>query len=537
MDGRVIVVTKKLNIRPTSGVYATYKRLSYQPWTAIAEFIDNSTQSFYDHKDELLAQKYAKGLRITIDYIEDKENGDRLEIYDDAYGMEWADFQRAVVLDRPPKNTTGRNEFGMGLKTAACWFGSVWSVESTQLGSKSKYYTEVNIDDLGKYKTEEIDVSEEIISTKEHYTKIVIKKLNKRIVGPRTVGKVKELLSSIYREDIRSGVVKIFYNGTLLQFKEAPVYVEGLNGQNKEWKKNISFTVQHEGKDLAVDGFIAIRIPGSVKDAGFTLIRRGRVIIGGSEKNYRPVELFGDANSYAWQRLYGELHMDEWPVTQAKDNFDWHNSGLEEAFIEALQKFTQDYRRKAENIRVREKINTKDLVKLATQDLSGSGIVKNVQIEIVEREREQKAESVGTAPIGQQVAHITEQEEQQEEVVTIGDDGVTIEGGDQVNYKFAYKKVEYMFHIVFDTTDPTMDWLLVEENGENEYTLSINMRHAFFKPLIEKREFLPIMMRMSIALVLAEIESMTVSPDGRVEPCLIRLKMNEILESVRKGDE
>lgn len=529
-------MAKKLNIRPTSGVYATYKRLSYQPWTAIAEFVDNSTQSFYDHRDELMAQKYAKGLRITIDYIEDKENGDRLEIYDDAYGMEWYDFQRAVVLDRPPQKTTGRNEFGMGLKTAACWFGSVWSVESTQLGSKNKYFTEINIDDLGKYKTEEIDVSEEIVGVKEHYTRIVIKNLNKRIVGPRTVGKVKELLSSIYREDIRSGLVKIYYNGTLLQFKEAPIFVENLNGESKEWKKEVSFTVKHEGKDLNVSGFIAIRIPGSVKDAGFTLIRRGRVIVGGSEKNYRPVELFGDANSYAWQRMYGELHMDSWPVTQAKDNFDWHNSGLEEAFIDALQKLTQDYRRKAESIRVRERINTTDLVKLATQDLSGSGMVENVHVEIVERKKEVPANrQEKSEPEMQEEGQ--QKEDQKEEIPATGDDGVVIDGGDQVNYKFTYKHIEYLFHIIFDMTDPTMDWLLVEENAENEYTLSINMRHPFFKPLIEKREFLPIMVRMSIALVLAEIESLIISPDGRIEPCAIRLKMNEILESVRKGDE
>lgn len=524
-------MAKKINIRPTSSVYATYKRLSYQPWTAIAEFVDNSTQSFYDHKDELMAQKYAKGLRITIDYIDDKENGDRLEIYDDAYGMEWYDFQRAVVLDRPPQNTTGRNEFGMGLKTAACWFGTVWSVESTRLGSKNKYYTEINIDELGKYKTEEIDVREETVSVKDHYTKIVIKKLNKRIVGSRTVGKVKELLSSIYREDIRSGLVKIYYNGTLLQFKEAPVYVEDINGQPKEWKKPVSFTVQHEGQNLDVRGFVAIRIPGSVKDAGFTLIRRGRVIVGGSEKNYRPSELFGDANSYAWQRMYGELHMDNWPVTQAKDGFDWHNSGLEEAFIEALQEYTQDYRRKAENIRVREKINTQDLVKIATQDLSGSGIVENVQIEIVERERDRptQEEEPATTTMPQNNTDAGSNTDE--------NDSVVIEGGDQVNYKFMYKNSEYLFHIVFDMTDPTMDWLLVEEDGDNEYTLWINMRHSFFKPLIEKKEFMPIMMRMSIALVLAEIESMIVSPDGRIEPCTIRLKMNEILESVRKGDE
>ena len=349
-------------------------------------------------------------------------------------------------------------------------------------------------------------------------------------MGPRTVGKVKELLSSIYREDIRSGLVKIYYNGTLLQFKESPVYVEDINGKSKEWKKSISFTVQHEGKNLDVHGFVAIRIPGSVKDAGFTLIRRGRVIVGGSEKNYRPFELFGDANSYAWQRMYGELHMDNWPVTQAKDGFDWHNSGLEEAFIEALQGHTQDYRRKAESIRVRERINTHDLVKIATQEFTGSGVVENVQIEIVEREREN--------PVAQEEnPAATQTEIEPDEVVVSGDDGVVIEGGNQVNYKFAYKNSEYLFHIVFDMSDPTMDWLLVEQDGENEYTLWINMRHSFFKPLIEKREFLPIMMRMSIALVLAEIESMLVSPDGRIEPCTIRLKMNEILESVRKGDE
>lgn len=534
----VSLMAKKINIRPTSSVYATYKRLSYQPWTAIAEFVDNSTQSFYDHKDELMSLKYSKGLRITIDYITNEPGGDRIEIYDDAYGMEWCDFQRAIILDRPPINTDGRNEFGMGLKTAACWFGSVWSVESTQLASKTKYYTEIDIDQLGKYKTEEIDVREETANPKEHFTKIIIRKLNKKISGPRTISKVKDLLSSIYREDIRSGFIKIYYNGTLLQFKEAPIYAEEVNGISKQWKKDVNFTINHEGKELSVKGFIAIRIPGSVKDAGFTLLRRGRVIVGGSEGNYRPTELFGDSNSYAWQRLYGELHMDNWPVTQAKDSFDWHNSGLEEAFIETLEPLVREYRRKAENIRVRERINTNDLVHSAVTGLSDSGLLENVNIEIVDRNStpnnaDTNSAEVTSSDTDETVAAATEIEE----VVDTNDDGVIIDGGDQVNYQFKYKGIDYLFHIIFDVTDPTLHWLLVEENSENEFTLSINMKHSFFKPLIEKREFLPIMTRMSIALVLAEIESLTLSPDGRIESCDIRLKMNEILENVRKGDE
>lgn len=546
MDGMVMNLSKKINIRPTSSVYATYKRLSYQPWTAIAEFVDNSTQSFYDHKDELMSQKYAKGLNITIKYIEDTVEGDRLEIIDDAYGMEWTDFQRAVVLDRPPQNTSGRNEFGMGLKTAACWFGSLWSVESTQLNSTTKYYTEINVDELGKYKTEEINVREETVSKKDHFTKIVIRKLNKRIVGPRTIGKVKDLLSSIYREDLRTGLVRITYNGSALQFKEPPVYVDE---NSKIWEKDVFFTVQHEGKELSVKGFIAIRIPGSVKDAGFTLIRRGRVIVGGSEKNYRPTELFGDANSYAWQRMYGELHMDNWPVTQAKDGFDWHNSGLEEAFIDELSKYTQDYRKKAENIRVREKLNTQDLVETATKGLIDSKTVENVKIEIVDREPVGTDTPTNVPTLNSEQEHTNEPQDSQQNHMetnntsqstssqTQNGGNVQLEGGKQINYAFTYKHSDYKFHIILEMNDPAMDWLLIERLTDTEYNLFINMRHSFFKPLIDKSEFLPIMMRMSIALALAEIDLMVTSHDGRIEPSAIRLKMNEILETVRKGEE
>ena len=528
-------MARKINIRPTSSVYATYKRLSYQPWTAIAEFVDNSTQSFYDHKDELMAQKYAKGLTVTIDYITDK-NGDSLVIHDNAYGMEWNDFQRAIILDKPPVNTDGRNEFGMGLKTAACWFGTIWSVESTQLNSKNKYYAEINIDELGKYKTEEIDVKEETVNPKDHYTKITIKKLNKKISGPRTISKVKELLSSIYREDIRSGFIKIYYNGTLLHFKEAPVYIEKLGTQQKEWKKNVAFSINHEGKELNVRGFIAIRIPGSVKDAGFTLLRRGRVIVGGSESTYRPSELFGESNSYVWQRLYGELHMDNWPVTQAKDSFDWHNSGLEEAFIEKLKPLISEYAKKADSIRVREKTNTNELAQSAINALSGSGVITNVSVEVVEKppitsETEKEVENTT------QNNTVDTTETKDFDVIAQDNDGVILDGGTQVNYTFTYKNTEYCFHVIFDITDPTAHWLLIEPNAtDNEFTLSINMRHSFFKPLIDKKEFLPVMTKMAIALALAEIEAMSVSFDGKIEACDIRLKMNEILENIRKGD-
>lgn len=537
-------MSKKLNIRPTSSVYATYKRLSYQPWTAIAEFVDNSTQSFYDHKKELLEIKYNENLIIEINYIDSPQEGDRLEITDNAYGMEWEDFQRAVILDKPPINKDGRNEFGMGLKTAACWFGSIWSVESTRYNSKNKYFTEINVDELGKYKLEEIDVQEETVSLKDHYTKIVIKNLNKKIKGSRTIGKVKELLSSIYREDIRSGIVKIYYNGTLLSFKEPPVYVEKVNGIEKPWKKDVNFSIMHDNKELKVSGFVAIRIPGSVKEAGFTLLRRGRVIIGGSENTYRPNELFGDSNSATWQRLYGEFHMDNWPVTQAKDGFDWHNSGLEEAFIDKLKEFTQDYRRKAEDIRVREKVKTIDVVDNALNAFSNSKLLEETTVKISTTDylHDIPPKVSANEPDAENNDQLHENNKigiediNNQEVVDVNSEGVIIDGGNTVDYTFKYKGQEYNFHIILDLEHPNAHWLLVEMESASKYNLTINMRHSFFKPLIERKEFMPLMMKIAISMVLAEIESMMISPDGKIDPSAIRIKMNEILETVGNGD-
>ena len=37
-------------------VITTYRRLAYEPWYAIAEFVDNSTQSYFDNKEILDGQ-------------------------------------------------------------------------------------------------------------------------------------------------------------------------------------------------------------------------------------------------------------------------------------------------------------------------------------------------------------------------------------------------------------------------------------------------------------------------------------------------
>lgn len=69
-------MARRINIRPTTSVYATYKNIRYDPWTAIAEFVDNSTQSYYDNSKKLNATKYWDGLTVDIEYKRDKVSGD-----------------------------------------------------------------------------------------------------------------------------------------------------------------------------------------------------------------------------------------------------------------------------------------------------------------------------------------------------------------------------------------------------------------------------------------------------------------------------
>lgn len=516
----------KINIRPTSGVYATYKRLSYQPWTAIAEFVDNSTQSYFDHRKELRALPNFKKLNISIVYERKADGNDILLITDSAFGMEWEDFERAFVLDKAPINTDGRNEFGMGLKTAACWFGRRWTVTSTQLGSDLAYSASVDVDKLEQDKDDEIDADVFEADPSEHYTVIKIERLHKKLTASRTIWKVKELLSSIYRQDLRNGEISISYNGTELSYNDPAIYEEDVDGSIKQWRKNVEFSVNHEGKELTVKGFIAIRIPASLRDAGFTLMRRGRVIVGGPEKNYRPTELFGDPNSYAYQRLFGELHMDNWPVTQAKDDFDWHTSGLEERFIEILSEISKSYRLKTQHIRVRQRVETADVIKQAVDGLQKADVIQSATVMPISTVRKTTPSEVDSIP--------QEKEDIQE---TSNDTGLIINGPSSYETTFEYMGDRYHFIVEFETANPLLTWITLCKKADGVYIITLNMKHPFFKPFIDHKEFSVVMTKLVIAMVLAEVEALKISYDSRIEASAIRIKMNKILADLAMQSE
>lgn len=117
-------------------------------------------------------------------------------------------------------------------------------------------------------------------------------------------------------------------------------------------EKNISFTF---GENFKVNGFAAIRAVGNTSEAGFSLFRRGRVIQGSADETYRPSYIFGNSNSYRFQRLFGEFHIDGIDVSHTKDGFRWGE--FEQTFLQILRdKLDSDdlpLLRQAEGYRVR----------------------------------------------------------------------------------------------------------------------------------------------------------------------------------------
>ena len=522
---------RRINIRPTTSVYATYKNIKYDPWTAIAEFVDNSTQSYYDHKSELCSISGWDGLNVEIIYGKDESGIDRLVIRDNAFGMNFKDFQRAIVLDSPPK-VPSRSEFGMGLKTAACWFGSNWSVESTELGSTIKYYAAVDVDALHKYKNEEIEVQETDCPAEEHGTIITIWNLNRTIIG-KQIKKTKDQLRGMYRVDLRSGKIAISYNGERLFFEDPNILTEKLpDGAKKVWKEKIDFTIPYKNRELTVKGFAAIRETASTSEAGFALMRKGRVIIGGYENAYRPEEIFEKSNSFVYQRLFGELRMDNWPVTQTKDAFDWYN-GLEDQLIEKLNEACKDLKKKAKDYRVGKKASHDASISTLVDTFSSAGVIEKPKVQQIKDTSPTPVASDGQetmTPIETQGSRSGEGASS----TTVAD--VLIEGSTGKKINFRTKTGKYVFNLFLRKDDQYQNWLFVSPTGgKHEYNIEWNIRHPFFKPFIDEPAFLQIMEQFVFALALSEIEAMETSPDGQVDASAVRMRMNDILKMIASG--
>lgn len=347
-----------------------YSRLSYTMWYALAEFIDNSTQSRLNYGsviDEVLKEE-GTPLVVEITY---NRLAREITVKDNSIGMTRDDLIAALRIASPTRDSKGRSKYGMGMKTAACWIGKRWRVTTCEWGSGEEWTAEVDVPGIA-HKNSKIPLKRRAVGTDEHYTRITITDLHRNI-QQRTEENIRGYLGSMYRFDILDGFLKILYNG-----EEIPApgeYDLDTDAQGQPMR------LQFDDVDIGgkkVSGWVGVLRKGGRKFGGFSLFQNRRQIQG-FPNAWKPRTIFGGvddegANNLIVQRLTGVINLDGFQVSHTKDAILFE--GNEEEELESfLAKLTKDYRNYAAKRRSartqawsREKV--RDLVQTMAKEFS-----------------------------------------------------------------------------------------------------------------------------------------------------------------------
>lgn len=328
-------MTNKVSIATKPLVYSTFRYISNKIWNALAEYVDNSIQSYIDHKDILLQINPNSGkLCVSIDI---NFNNDTITIEDNAFGITEENYQRAFELANIPLDNKGLNEFGMGMKVSSIWLSNVWKVETTAYGDNVLRTVLFNLEEVVKNEEISLPVKESNCSIYDHFTRITLSHLSGNKPTPRQLSYIKKHLASIYTLYLRNQTLELIVNGEKLEYQELKImYAPKYNDPKGEpilWKKEIDYSF---GNKYAVKGFIGLLDTMSTStDNGFLLFRRGRVIGSSYDDRFRPKELCGQEGSPLYKRIFGELHLKGFDVSFTKNSFQEDDDFAE--FIKLLK--------------------------------------------------------------------------------------------------------------------------------------------------------------------------------------------------------
>ena len=510
-----------VNIRPGVNVLSVLPHLNYKSWFALAEFVDNSIQSSIDNKKSLKTVDGGRyKLRVEIDF---DVPGNLITIKDNAAGIASGDYQRAFRPAEIPPDASGLSEFGMGMKSAACWFAPNWSVRSSALGENVERTIIFDIDEIVHDSTEELSVLSMKVSEDKHYTEIRLENI-RRFPRGKTIQKIKEHLSSIYRVYIREGSLALYVDGQELSYENpailtAPSYREP-DGEPVEWKLPIDFDL---GDGKSASGFVAIRETASTRLAGLALFRRKRLIMGSADEAYRPEDIFGRSNTYPYQRIFGEIHLKGFFVSHTKDGIKWEES--EDEFLRKLRKVVSE--EEFPLLQQAREHRTKTSAKATRKDAAAA--LNTTASSLQDANIAANENTGGSTPAA--LSGVDDNTEPQDETLPDLDSA----DKEQAEFRLRFRSETWVVAIELSYAEDTAEWLTIRDRPSitdpepRQVTVRVAMLHPFMAqfPTMDSESFTAIL-NIAAAMALAEVVAGELADKN---PAAVRRYTNEILKN------
>lgn len=519
----------EVNIEPDASALRMFRSMSFTPWYALGEFVDNSITSALKHFDDLKAKNgpdYELEVSITFPPGENA-----LVVEDNAAGITREDMHRALKTGVPPEDTSvGLSKHGVGMKAASLWWGGHVIIDTYPLNEPNGWHVEIDASEDG-------DVTSMVQVRKIKHrgysgTRLEVRELWKKTPQSKTITSIKSYLPSIYRsflgdtrkEDQMKCV--LLYQGKSLKFEYPAILTEpfwptktgpGYGEKPRLWRKEISITLT-TGK--VISGWVGILEQMSRDLSGFFLHYRGKGVAGVvpldgddsedqaeakdaiSRGSYKPRKIFKQQGSYPDQSFIGEFDITQFGKTITTDSPLW-TPDEEGEFTEKLLKLLSDddYIRMANNFRRRKtaaidekanKVADKSEARIIEGALSGN--LDHQEVEATEAEME----SIRTVLEADSVEEI-----------------MSINLRDKENH--AHK-----FDVSF-IKDVSRAFLVVTENEEYDHLIQINVFHPALTDINLDIHGRKILQRIGVAFAASEVFN------SGYDKQKIRMKANQIL--------
>jgi len=527
-----------IDITPDVSALKIFRNLSFTPWYAIGEFVDNSITSALKNIKDLTALNGADyELRIDIEF---PRNKDSLIIKDNAAGISRADLiERALKTGVPAIDTSiGLGKHGVGMKAAGLWWGEKIIIETYPINEKNGWLIDLDISEQDNKK--KIVVAKPIAHRGYPGTTVTIEKLWQKTPQSRTITAIRSYLPSIYRAYIGStkedGELKclIYYQNKQLTFEYPNLLSEPLwptkNGPEfgapaRLWRKDINIQLS-SGKSIS--GWVGILEKLNRDMSGFFLKYRNKGISGVvpmqnsdqedskdakdtvSKGAYKPRKIFKQSGSYADQSFIGEFDASEFGKTITTDEPKWSAEEKDEFETKLLDLLVaDDYLKMANNYR-RKKASDKDVEEAVKSDEAENKLFQDSLDGNIDHS------DISEAP--ESLDNLSSLDPESTE--NAGSFLLHDREGHKHNFKFIFVK------------DTSREFIILMENPEKRsHEIQMNLFHPCMNGIIIDTSTRKAIKRLGIAIAASEVFS------NGYDKSKIRTKMNEILRQLELNDD